>query len=466
MSRKIAVIGTGFVGAAYGAALAEYNNQVMCADINGGRIDACNAFCANPQDNRFPVYEPGLEQLVQTGHARGLLSFTEDVQQAIWGSDIVFIAVGTPPQDPKSEKSPADLGYVKGAAHKIGKILKESGKYLIVVNKSTVPVKTAQMVEEILAQYVDPSKFDVVSNPEFLAEGTAVADCKKPSRIVVGTRNPDVVDVFRDLYGPFIENAPHKLFAMSPESAELTKYFSNTYLAMQVVLTNAFANFSRLMGGDWYDQIRPAIAADPRIGRFLYPGLGYGGSCFGKDVAELLNMMKKGRLNSAHWKLLDLGIDQNRHQKLELNRRLADILQTQEFPGHRVAVWGTAFKPRTNDFRDAASLSVIPDLLRRGAIVRMHDPKVDHGEFVATLQEMGVDTTRLTHHTDEYEAARDANSLMILTEWRQYRTPKYDALAHVMAFPRIFDGKDILKPKDLIEQGFNCYAIGRPDIVI
>ncbi|MBT3984792.1 UDP-glucose/GDP-mannose dehydrogenase family protein [archaeon] len=303
MSRKIAVIGTGFVGAAYGAALAEYNNQVMCADINGGRIDACNAFCANPQDNRFPVYEPGLEQLVQTGHARGLLSFTEDVQQAIWGSDIVFIAVGTPPQDPKSEKSPADLGYVKGAAHKIGKILKESGKYLIVVNKSTVPVKTAQMVEEILAQYVDPSKFDVVSNPEFLAEGTAVADCKKPSRIVVGTRNPDVVDVFRDLYGPFIENAPHKLFAMSPESAELTKYFSNTYLAMQVVLTNAFANFSRLMGGDWYDQIRPAIAADPRIGRFLYPGLGYGGSCFGKDVAELLNMMKKGRLNSAHWKL-------------------------------------------------------------------------------------------------------------------------------------------------------------------
>jgi len=467
MTKNIAVIGTGFVGATYGAVLAEYNNEVVCTDEISQRIDDCNAFCEDPIKNRFPIYEPGLEELVKSGHKRGLLSFTKDGENAIKNSEIIFIAVGTPPQDKTDEKSPADLNQVQTAAHTIGKVLKETGKHKIVVNKSTVPVKTVQMVEGILGQYVSRDQFDVVSNPEFLAEGTAVGDCKKPSRIVVGARDSQrMEEIFKEIYAPFMINERHKLHIMSPESAELTKYFSNTYLAMQVVLTNVFANFTRLMGGEWYNEIRPAIAADPRIGRFLYPGLGYGGSCLKKDVSELLNMMKKGELNETHWKILEMSLDQNHYQKLELNRRLSEVMQSQDYSNLTVAVWGESFKPRTNDFRDAASLAVIPDLIRRGANVRAHDPKVSSIEFRRALDEVGIDTTYFQQFDDEYEAARGSDALMILTEWRQYRTPNYTRLKEAMNKPLIFDGKGILEKGDLRKQGFDCYAIGRPDIII
>ncbi len=448
---NIAVIGAGFVGAVQAAALASHGNRVICADINPDLITAYRRFSRG--QGALPIHEADLDQLLMQGKEH--LRFTTDPYYAIEQSDIVYSAVGTPPQN-SSRFAPADMTFVYDVARTFGEVMQD-GQYRVLINKSTVPVGTAKRVEDIVSE-LTTDEFGIVSNPEFLAEGTAVRDCVKPSRIVIGSNSTRAIRILRILYQPFIEKRD-QIFVMDPESAELVKYSSNTMLATQVVLTNVLANLAERTGGDW-NKIREAVAADPRIGSFLAQGLGYGGSCFRKDVSQLFHSLKESGAPEEDLAFVRASLEQNDYQKLQLNRKIA-ARYGDDLTGRTFSVWGLSFKAGTSDIRDAASLDVIPCLLKRGATVHAHDP-VAIEEFRKELAKGDTPTKRLHYHSDQYDTLQDSHGHLVLVEWDQYKTPDLARIKQAMKTPFVLDGKGILPLEKMVELDIDYHAIGRP----
>jgi len=432
---KIAVVGTGYVGLVVGACLAENGNNVVCVDKDTSKI-------ATLQAGKMPIYEPGLEELVRRNHHEERLSFTTDLAGAVKASEIVFIAVGTP----QDEDGSADLQHVLAVARDVGRAMNE---YTVVVDKSTVPVGTAARVRAVIAKETT-QPFSVVSNPEFLKQGAAIEDFMKPDRVVVGTDPDDrrAADVMKELYGPFTRTgAP--ILMMDTASAELCKYAANSILATRISFMNEIANVCELVGAD-VDQVRKAIGADRRIGTsFLFPGVGYGGSCFPKDVKALL---KSAADKGYDFRILRAVEAVNDAQKA----RLVDKMQAhfKEMKGRTIALWGLAFKPRTDDMRDAPAISIIERLLALGATVRAYDP-----EAAPTARRLF--DGRIAVCEKSYDALTGADGLVIVTEWNEFREPDFDKMRKLMRSPVVFDGRNIYSAEHMRALGFTYFSIGR-----
>lgn len=451
---NIAVAGAGFVGIVHAAIMAKQGNKVILFDVNEKRIQDLILF-SQGKTNIIPIHEEGLPELIHQTYKEGLLSFTTDSKKAIRDSTVIFIAVGTPPD----AEGKADLKYVESLACEIGKILQEHPTYKLIVNKSTVPVGTAKKVKKIIQEYYS-GDFDVASNPETLAEGRAVRDASFPNRIIVGTSSLKAKRIFEELYSPFFFPQQEKIFFMKEESAELTKYACNAYLASQVVLTNMFANLAKRSGANWRE-MTPAILADERIGSFVHPGPGFGGSCFRKDVSQLYNSMKEKSCAEQDILVLQTILEQNEHQKLEIIRIMEKVYPSVQ--GMTFAIWGLSFKKDTNDVRDAASLEVIPFLLQKGAKIHAHDPEAEQ-EFLQEMKKMSVDTSNLILCEEKYKAVEAVDALLILSDWKIYRQPDFASLREKMKHKVIFDGKDILHYAHIQEEGdFKYFSLGRPN---
>lgn len=438
---KVAVIGTGYVGLVTGTCLAESGNDVACVDINPQKIETLNA-------GRLPIYEPGLLELVQRNHKEGRLQFTTDLPASVKGARLIFIAVGTP----QSDEGDADLTAVFAVADAIGSVLKDlppgSPGSRVVITKSTVPVGTNAKVTERLAAK-GAGHVDVASNPEFLKEGAAIDDFMKPDRVVVGVRKPEVAEVLRELYAPFLRTE-RPFLVMTPESAEMTKYAANAMLATKISFINEMANLCDRLDADIND-VRKGMGHDQRIGfQFLFPGPGYGGSCFPKDVEAIIAM---GRRTGQPLKLLRAVDEVNDAQKTVLfdkvRRHFGDDLA-----GKTIAVWGLAFKPRTDDIREAPALTLIDSLLAAGVHVRVHDP-----EAMANIKELYGD--KLQYCDRPYGALELADGLVIVTEWPEFRNPDFEVMKRLLKTPLIFDGRNIYDAKHMEAFGFTYYGIGR-----
>ena len=438
---KITVIGTGYVGLVSGTCLADVGNDVLCLDLDAAKIRTLN-------EGGIPIYEPGLEAMVRKNEAAGRLRFTTDIEAAVAHGDIQFIAVGTPPDEDGS----ADLQYVVAAARNVGRHM--SG-YKVVVNKSTVPVGTADKVRAAIAGELATrgAKFDfsVVSNPEFLKEGAAVDDFMKPDRIVVGADNARAVEMMRELYAPFQRNH-ERLIVMDVKSAELTKYAANAMLATRISFMNELANLAEKLGAD-IELVRKGIGSDPRIGfHFLYPGVGYGGSCFPKDVRALIRTAQEAGQNLQVLQAVETANDA---QKNVLGQKI-----TQRFggdlSGRTFALWGLAFKPNTDDMREASSLVLIADLLARGASIRAYDPVATH-----EAQRVLGNNPRISYASTPMEALDGADALAIVTEWKEFRSPDFDAIKARLKMPVIFDGRNLYDPPIPQKAGLEYFAIGR-----
>ncbi|HVM42890.1 MAG TPA: UDP-glucose/GDP-mannose dehydrogenase family protein [Gemmatimonadales bacterium] len=430
---NVAVVGTGYVGLVMGAGLAEMGNAVICADVDRGKIERLRR-------NEIPIYEPGLEPLVVRNQAEGRLSFTTDVGDAVEKSDIVFIAVGTPPDEDGS----ADLRHVLDVARTIGSHMNRSK---VVVTKSTVPVGTAEKVRAAIAERTKVP-FHLASNPEFLKEGAAVQDFMKPDRIVLGVRSPEAEAALRELYEPFVRSGNPVLFMDIP-SAEVTKYAANAMLAARVALMNQLAMLCEKVGAD-IDHVRRGIGSDPRIGtQFLYAGCGYGGSCFPKDVKALC---ATGREVGARQDILETVEASNEVQKrvpaLKVERALGGLA------GRVVAVWGLAFKAQTDDMREAAALVTIEALLKGGASVRVHDPKA-MGEARRHFGD------RVAYVEHRYDALQGADALVVLTEWQEYRVLDFERARALMRTPVVVDARNLYEPERMRQHGFTYDSIGR-----
>ncbi|MGE0703932.1 MAG: UDP-glucose/GDP-mannose dehydrogenase family protein [Vicinamibacterales bacterium] len=430
---KIAVVGTGYVGLVLGACLAENGNEVICVDKDESKITMLEA-------GRMPIYEPGLEEMVKRNFDEERLSFTTDLPGAVRASDIVFIAVGTP----QGEDGSADLGHVLAVAHAVGKALE---KYTVIVDKSTVPVGTARKVRAAIASETT-HPFSVVSNPEFLKQGAAIDDFMKPDRVVIGCDDQRSAEIMRELYGPFTRTgAP--IMMMDTASAELSKYAANSILATRISFMNEIANVCERVGAD-VDQVRKAIGSDRRIGTsFLFPGVGYGGSCFPKDVKALV---KSSSDEGYDFRILKAVEEVNVRQKL----RLVEKMQ-QHFPdlgGKTIALWGLAFKPRTDDMREAPAISIIERLLELGASVNAYDP-----EATETARRIFGDRIKLAERS--YEALSGADALAVVTEWNEFREPDYGRMRQLMRAPVVFDGRNIYSPEHMQALGFTYFSIGR-----
>jgi UDPglucose 6-dehydrogenase len=433
---RIAVVGTGYVGLVLGACLAENGNNVICVDKDERKIATLKA-------GRMPIYEPGLEEMVRRNHAaEDRLAFTTDLAGAVRASEIVFIAVGTP----QGEDGSADLQHVLGVARDVGRSM---NKYTVVVDKSTVPVGTAQRVREAIARETQ-CPFSVVSNPEFMKQGAAVEDFMKPDRVVIGTESDDqrAAEVMTELYAPFTRTgAP--ILTMDTASAELCKYAANSILATRISFMNEIANVCEVVGAD-VDQVRKAIGSDRRIGAsFLFPGVGYGGSCFPKDVKALL---KSSSDKGYGFKILHAVEAVNDAQK----ERLVDKMQAYftTLKGRTIALWGLAFKPRTDDMREAPAISIIDQLLERGATVRAYDPEATH-----TARAIFGD--RITLCDKSYDALTGADALAIVTEWNEFREPDFEKIRKSLNTPIVFDGRNIYSPEHMHALGFTYFSIGR-----
>ncbi len=454
---KLAVAGAGFVGLVHAAVMANQENQVVLFDVNERRIDDLNDFCAGVTD-KLPIHEPGLPELIKSAQKKNTLFFTTDADKAIQEATVIFICVGTPP----NEQGKADLKYVDSVAHNIGKVLQQSPGYKLIVNKSTVPVGTAKRVRKIVSQYYQ-GEFDVASNPETLAEGRAVRDASMPTRIIVGVDSTKARKIFHELYARFFLPQQEKIYFMSPESGELTKYACNTYLASQVVLTNIFANTAKQVGANWRDMV-PAILDDVRIGKFVHPGPGFGGSCFSKDLAQLYHTIREHGGDEFDYTVLETVLAQNEHQKLKIMHDIEKAYKG-DFAGKKIAVWGLSFKRDTNDIRDAASLKLIPHLLNLGCTVHLHDPEAME-EFIKEMEHDHADLTNALFFTDKYEAIKGCDGLLILNDWKTYKQPDFNTLREALQRKVIFDGKDLLEYASVKDEGdFEYYSIGRPDIV-
>jgi UDPglucose 6-dehydrogenase len=438
---KVTVHGTGYVGLVTGACLAEAGNHVTCVDIDQGKV-------AMLEQGEIPIYEPGLEAIVRRNHAAGRLLFTTDVAAGVHFGELQFIAVGTP----KNEDGSADLRHVLAVATSIGEHL---DGYKVIVDKSTVPVGTADRVREtvagILAKRGVDTPFDVVSNPEFLKEGAAVGDFMKPDRIIVGTGSPRAAELLRQLYEPFSRNHD-KLIVMDVRSAELTKYAANVMLATKISLMNELANIAERYGAD-VEQVRIGIGSDPRIGySFIYPGCGYGGSCFPKDVHALIQSADEIGYRA---ELVEAVNSVNERQKGVLYRRIEKFFDG-NLKGRTFALWGLAFKPNTDDMREAPSRVLMESLWAAGATVHAYDPQSMH-----ETRRIYGDRKDLVLHASAEAALKGADALVVVTEWQEFRSPDFETIRRSLKAPVIFDGRNLYDPKLMAKQGFRYFGIGR-----
>ncbi|MGZ3405486.1 MAG: UDP-glucose dehydrogenase family protein [Polyangia bacterium] len=431
---RLAVLGTGYVGLVAGAGFADFGNDVVCVDIDAEKLERLGR-------GILPIYEPGLEGLVKRNVAEQRLSFTSDIATAVRGADVVFIAVGTP----SSHDGSADLSQVLTAAEQIGRAI--TG-FTVVVTKSTVPVGTATKIKEALGK-VTKQPFALGSNPQLLKEGDAVNDFMKPDRVIIGSDDERAIDVLRHLYAPFVRTND-RILTMDPISAELTKYASNAYLATRISFMNDVANLCELVQAD-VEMVRRGMGMDPRIGsKFLFPGVGYGGSCFPKDVKAA---MHTARERGGALEILEAVHRVNERQKARLSDKI-----TRHFggsvAGKTIAVWGLAFKPGTDDVREAPALTVIEALLAGGAKVHAHDP-------VANESAQKVLGERIRYFDNNYDAAAGADALALLTEWHQFRRPNFQRLKELMRGPHLFDGRNIWEAAEVRALGFTYEGIGR-----
>jgi len=433
---RIAVIGTGYVGLVVGTCLAETGHDVVCVDVDQAKIDGLKG-------GVLPIYEPGLEELVLRNTEEERLGFTTNLGEAVDQALVVFIAVGTPPQEDGS----ADLTHVLNVAEAIGNAM---NGYKVIVNKSTVPVGTARRVREVVSG-VTHEEFDVVSNPEFLKEGSAVEDFMKPDRIIIGTDDIRVSELMKELYAPFVRTG-RPIMVMDPESAELTKYAANAMLATRISFMNEIANLCELVGAD-VEKVRVGVGSDSRIGSaFLFPGVGYGGSCFPKDVRAVIRL---GENTDLELTILKAAHNANERQKTVLNRKIEQHFGG-DLSGRTFAVWGLAFKPKTDDMREAPSLVVVEELLSKGAVVRAYDPVA-----MAEAKRRFGDRVELCER--RYHALDGADALVLLTEWSEFRVPDFDRMKSLMSQPVIFDGRNVFKRSTMAQCGFTYYSIGRPN---
>ncbi len=431
---KIAVVGTGYVGLVSGTCFAETGNHVTCIDIDEKKV-------AKLKSGQIPIYEPGLDVLFDRNIRQGRLEFTTDLKEGIEGAKIIFLALPTPP----GEDGSADLQYVLRVAEDLGPLLKE---YTIIVDKSTVPVGTAEKVKEKVALNAKVD-FDVVSNPEFLREGVAVDDFMKPDRVVVGVETEKAQKVMETLYGPYVRQGNPIIF-MDIRSAELTKYAANSFLATKITFMNEIANLCEKLGAD-VDAVRRGVGTDSRIGkRFLFAGIGYGGSCFPKDVQALA---KSATDVEYDFKILKSVMDINAGQKLKLVDKI-EAHYGKDLSGKTFAMWGLAFKPYTDDIREAPALYNIEELVSRGAKIKAYDPE-------AMENVKGVIGDKIEFAKDEYDAAEGADALLIMTEWPVFRTPEFKKLETLLKEKVIFDGRNLYELDNISSLGFKYYSIGR-----
>ncbi|MBS0366266.1 MAG: UDP-glucose/GDP-mannose dehydrogenase family protein [Proteobacteria bacterium] len=438
---RVTIFGSGYVGLVTGACLAEAGNHVICVDVDAGKIERLKR-------GEVPIHEPGLDEVIKRNAEAGRLEFTTDAARGVEHGLFQLIAVGTPP----GEDGSADLRYVLAVARTIGTHL---NRYAIVITKSTVPVGTADKVREELARTLTAREakpeFDVVSNPEFLKEGAAIADFMKPDRVVVGTDNPRTTELMRALYEPFIRNHD-RLIVMDIRSSELTKYAANAMLATKISFMNELANIAEKVGAD-IEKVRVGIGSDPRIGySFIYPGTGYGGSCFPKDVQALIRSAHEAGHEP---QILDAVEAVNARQKEILFRKMQQHF-TQGLKGRAIALWGLAFKPQTDDMREAPAVTLINLLLAAGATVRGYDPVAG-----AEAQRLFAGQKGFSLAKNAYEAAQGADALAIVTEWQEFRSPDFDRLREVLKTPVIFDGRNLYDPAMVQRLGLTYYAIGR-----
>ncbi len=431
---KIAVVGSGYVGLVAAACFAEMGNTIVCVDKDKQKIDGL-------KEGKLPIYEPGLDVLIDRNVREHRLSFSMDTARAIEESSIIFIAVGTPP----GEDGSADLQHVLSVAADIGKAMND---WKIVVNKSTVPVGTSELVRAEVRKYTD-YRVDVVSNPEFLKEGAAIDDFMKPDRVVIGTGSEEVAEVMRELYSPFVRtNNP--IYIMSNKSAELTKYVANSLLATKISFMNEIANLCDVVGADIKD-IRRGIGSDSRIGpHFIFPGVGYGGSCFPKDVRALRHTSDH---HGYHLDILESVTEVNRKQKQVMGRKIAKEFG-EDLTGRTFGIWGLSFKPNTDDMRDAPSIVIINELLSRGARIKAYDP-----EATEYAKIMLGDT--IEYCASSYQALEGSDALVLITEWTEFREPDFQRISSLLKKPVIFDGRNIWNPQKLASKGFTYYGIGR-----
>ncbi len=438
---KIAVVGTGYVGLVTGACLSDLGNNVYCVDVDEKKVNALKS-------GQIPIYEPGLEQLVKSNFDAGSLQFTTDAKEAILASDICFIAVGTP----MGEDGSADLQYVLQVAETIGTYMEH---HMYVIDKSTVPVGTAKKVREKIQEELDKRgsllTFDVISNPEFLKEGTAIEDCSKPDRIVIGTDNNKAAKVMRELYLPLVKNSESIIF-MDIASAEMTKYTANAMLATKISFMNEISNICERVGAD-VNKVRLGIGSDKRIGfSFIYPGCGYGGSCFPKDVQALI---KTSEAFGYKTKILNAVEEVNQSQKYIIPEKIEKRFG-EDLNGKTFAVWGLAFKPDTDDMRQAAAITIIKELTKRGAKVKAYDPKAEQEAQECYLK----DNDNVIYLDSKYEALKEADAMILATEWKEFKAPDFIEMKKLLKQPVIFDGRNQYDAERMDELGFEYYQIG------
>jgi len=433
---NIAIVGTGYVGLVSGTCFAETGNNVVCIDIDENKV-------LRMQNGEVPIYEPGLEVLFERNTKQGRLSFTTDLTEGIKNAEIIFLALPTPPGADGS----ADLKYVLKVAEDLSHIITD---YKVIVDKSTVPVGTAKKVYERLAANLDESFFDVVSNPEFLREGVAVDDFMRPERVVIGTSSSKAKKVMERLYNPFVRQGNPVIF-MDEKSAEMTKYAANSFLATKITFMNEVANLCEEVGAN-VDMVRKGIGSDSRIGkRFLFPGVGYGGSCFPKDVKALA---KTAQENNCDFRILQSVMDVNEDQKSILSRRIKNYFG-ESIANKTIGIWGLAFKPNTDDIREAPALTIIDELLKAGAQIKAFDP-----EAMKNVKALMGDKIILCDN--QYDAIEGTDALAVVTEWNVFRTPDYDRIMSSLREPVVFDGRNVFDPVDMKERGFVYSSIGRP----
>ena len=434
---KIAIIGTGYVGLVQGAVFADSGNDVICMDIDEKKINSL-------KKGVIPIYEPGLEEMVQRGQHEGRLKFTTSLKDAISKSEIILLCLPTP----QSEDGSADLTHVLKVAEDIADQIDDSK---IIVSKSTVPVGTVDKIRQVMRKK-GKTTVEVVSNPEFLKEGAAIQDSTKPDRIVIGSRSKRAVSVMTELYAPFVRTG-NPILVMDERSAEMTKYAANAFLATKISFMNEMANLCIRTGAD-IESVRKGIGSDPRIGQqFLFAGVGYGGSCFPKDVKALI---KTSRQHDYEFKVLEAVDGVNENQKQVILKKLKRFYKT-NLQSKSIAVWGLAFKPNTDDLRDASSLVIIQGLLDAGARVRVYDPVAMNGAKALLGK-------KVEYFDNNYDALKGADALVVVTEWNEFRRPDFAKMKSLMKCPVIFDGRNIYDPKTMKEQGFECFGIGRMSV--
>ncbi len=431
---RITVIGTGYVGLVVGACLSEMGNDVICVDNNKEKLEQI-------KKGIIPIYEPGLEELIKVNVNENRLTFTDNLKYAVQNSLVCYIAVGTP----QGEDGSADLKYVYQVAESIGESI---NGYKVIVDKSTVPVGTADKVTEIIKSKTN-IEFDVVSNPEFLKQGAAVDDFLKPDRVIIGSNSKKATDIMQELYAPFLRTG-NPVIVMDVKSAEMTKYASNSFLAVKISYANEIANICEKVGAD-AEMVRIGMCSDKRIGtQFLFPGLGYGGSCFPKDVKALIKTAKDFNCDSS---LLESADIVNKKQRMLFIDKILNYYNN-DIKDKTFAIWGLAFKPKTNDMREAPSITIINELLNKGAKIKAYDPKAFD---LAKL----IFGDKITYSKNAYDALIDSNALLLLTEWNEFRRPDFDRIKSLLKTPVIFDGRNQYDSNRLKNKGFSYFCVGK-----